>query len=100
MNSELQTFLEPHWLAAVYVLAGIGLYGGYRGWGGFGRLLYFCLFPVHWALFRFWAWRQRNPDDAGQLDFQVGEFLGASFEIVGGLIMWCVIYIWLLWLSQ
>jgi hypothetical protein len=34
----------------LYVIVGIGLYGGYRHWGTPLRMLYAALFPLHWAV--------------------------------------------------
>jgi hypothetical protein len=35
----------------LYVLIGIGLYGGYEFWGFFGKALYWCCFPIHASVF-------------------------------------------------
>ena len=45
-----------------YVFIGLGLRGGHDEWSKDVRLIYFCLFPLHSALFLFLSWfsRRRN----------------------------------------
>lgn len=100
--SDLQFLpeVESHWILIAYALAGIGLYGGYRGWIAPFRLLYFCIFPIHWLLWHFWEWRQRNPETARVVDEGACNLLGGAFELIGGLLIWMVIYLWLLSLGS
>lgn len=86
--------IETHWIGITYVLVGIGLYGGYRGWGAPFRLLYFCVFPVHWAVISYWTWRERNPTDARHLNEWIGVIVGRAITTCFALaVIWFVLYV-------